>query len=69
MFWKRRSRNILERTIQKSYFKGAKQSFLKVRGCRKKFVEVQEEVAFLNLVLILLRLLLPAPPSFLQPPP
>jgi len=46
MFWKRCSGNISERTIWKSYFKGAKQSYLKMMGCRKKFVEVQEEVAF-----------------------
>jgi len=45
MFWKRRSENILERTIGKSFFKGGRKSFSKMRRCRKKFVEVQEEVA------------------------
>jgi len=36
--------NISEITIWKYFLKGSEQSFRKVRGCRKKFVEAQEEV-------------------------
>jgi len=42
---KRCSGNISERIIWKSFFKEGKVVFSENDGCRKKFVEVQEEVA------------------------
>jgi len=47
MFRKRCSENISERTIQKYFLNGAKQSSLKMMESRKKFVEMQQEVAML----------------------
>jgi len=42
----------LERTIQKSFSKGVKQSSLKMMGCRNKFTRVQEEIAQIHTVVV-----------------
>jgi len=49
MFWKRCFKNYFEKNNLEVFYKGGKTVFLKIRGCRKKFVECRKKLPEKNL--------------------